>query len=248
MSNQPESLWLTASPTLQCFDKPLLHQLSQNLRMGQWTYYQSQDEPCSLDTAVGLVHDYLQNCDRKIHLIGHSTGGLLGLLYAAQYPEKVKSLTLLGVGIHPGVNWHAHYYALRQLLPCPRQQVLTQMAHTLLGHQSQRTTQALATLLEQDLDTSLSPHSLYKRVSLPPTAVTVPLLVCGSQNDAIVDSQQILAWKSHLKKSDRIWLASQGHHFFHYFYPQEVGRVILQFWKGSLTKPVLDASPLSSHI
>ncbi|MDI9640543.1 alpha/beta fold hydrolase [Geitlerinema calcuttense] len=260
MSEKPECLWLTTNPSLQSFDQPLLQHLSQHLRIGQWTYYQSADEPCSLEIALELLHDYLTNNDspsireasplgnpggnRKIHLIGHGTGGLLGLLYAARYPEKVKSLTLLGVGVHPALNWHAHYYVLRQLLPCSRYQVLTQMVHTLLGQQSQGTAQAIVSLLERDLDTSISPHSLYKRASLPPVTVSVPLLVCGSQNDPIVDSQQIVGWKSHLKKSDRIWLAPQGYHFFHYFYPQEVGRVILQFWKGTFT-PLLIPSCVS---
>ena len=48
--------------------------------------------------AVELWHDFLTWRDRPIHLISHSTSGLVGLMYARRYPHKVSSLGLLAVG------------------------------------------------------------------------------------------------------------------------------------------------------
>ena len=80
-----------------------------------------------------------------MHLIGHSTGGLLGLLYTRQYPEKVKSLTLLGVGVHAAVDWQAHYYIHRQFLS--RQATLNAMVYNLFGYHEERTIKSLVSIL-----------------------------------------------------------------------------------------------------
>jgi pimeloyl-ACP methyl ester carboxylesterase len=48
--------------------------------------------------AVKLLHDFLTGRDRPLHLISHSTSGLVGLMYARCYPHKVSSLGLLAVG------------------------------------------------------------------------------------------------------------------------------------------------------
>ena len=48
--------------------------------------------------AVELLHDFLTWRVRPLHLISHSTSGLVGLMYARRYPHKVSSLGLLAVG------------------------------------------------------------------------------------------------------------------------------------------------------
>lgn len=111
MSNQLGSLWLSASPSFQCFEQPLIRYLSRQKVTARWEYLQSQDEASSLLIAWTLLHDYLKGRDRPIHIIGHSTGGLLGLLYDRQHPERFQSLTLLKVGVNPAVDWQARYYA-----------------------------------------------------------------------------------------------------------------------------------------
>jgi pimeloyl-ACP methyl ester carboxylesterase len=102
-----QTLWLSANPHFQRFAKPLNSYLAERISIAEWQYYQSQDEPCSLEIALILLHDYLKYLNRPIHLIGHSTGGALGLLYARKYPERVKSLTILGVGVNPAIDWQA---------------------------------------------------------------------------------------------------------------------------------------------
>lgn len=230
MSCSPNKVWLNTNPHFQRFNQPLLRHLAHHGIIAEWNYCQNSDEGSSLDIALVLLHDYLKSSSEPIHLIGHSTGGLLGLLYARQHPERVKSLTLLGVGAHPAVDWQIHYYTLRQLLPCSREMILAQMVRNLFGYQEHSCTKALRQTLERDLNSSPSPHSLYQQISIPPGDVPVPLLVCGSQEDVIVDRNALQGWQPYLKTSDRLWICPHGPHFFHAFHPQKVGRQIVKFW------------------
>lgn len=235
ISQEPQVLWLNTNPFFQRFEKPLTNYLAKQISIAEWQYFQSQDEPCSLEVALVLLHDYLKSSSKPIHLIGHGTSGLIGLLYARKHPERVKSLTLLGVGVNPAVDWQIHYYALREILPCSRDIVLLQMVHNLFGCQSRERAKNIVKLLEKDLDSSPSPHSLYKRISIPPSGVSMPLLVCGSQDDVIVDRNILQGWQKYFKPSDRLWEIPEGRHFFHYFFPQQVGDEIIDFWQ-SLTE------------
>ncbi len=231
MTQLPNALWLNVSPALQGFDRPLLKDLSQYTSIAQWEYAQTPDEPNSLETALVVLHDYLKHRNHPIHLLGHSTGGLLGLLYARQHPERVRSLTLLSVGVNPAVDWQAHYYTQRRLLPCNQHIILRQMVYSLMGCPPKDTAEELIKLLEQDLYQSLSPHSLVRSKSLLPIAVEVPLLVCGSVDDTVIDPHQLRGWQQHLHHpTSRLWVCSGGRYFFHYFYSQQVSDQIVQFW------------------
>lgn len=253
MSQLLDALWINVNPPLQGFDRPLLKTLSQHASIARWEYAQTPDEPNSLETALVLLHDYLEHHRQPIHLLGHSTGGLLGLLYARQYPERVRSLTLLSVGVNPTIDWQTQYYAQRRLLPCDQQTILRQMVYGLLGCPPKDTTETLINLLEQDLYQSLSPHSLVRSMSLLPISVKVPLLVCGSVDDAVIDPNQLRGWQRHFHHSaSRLWVCSGGRHFFHYFYSQQVSEQIVQFWNGLplpqylLNHPTLLTERLSS--
>lgn len=233
MSKLPEVLFLSASPALQVFNRPLLNHLVKQRAIAQWEYTQTPDEPCSLDIALELLHTYLQTQQQPMHLVGHGISGLLGLLYTQRYPEQVKSLSLLSVGVYPAVDWQAHYYTQRQQLPCSRRRLLTQMVQTLFGRSSRAITQAVLQILEQDLDNSLSPHSLLKILSLAPIQVSRPLLVCGGVDDVVIDPLQLSNWEVYCKESiSRLWVCPGGRYFFHYFYPQETATEICQFWQA----------------
>jgi pimeloyl-ACP methyl ester carboxylesterase len=249
MSHISDALWLNVSPLLQGFDRPLLKDLAQHTSIAQWEYSQRLDESTSLETALVLLHDYLKHHNRPIHLLGHSTGGLLGLLYARQYPERVRSLTLLSVGVNPAVDWQAKYYAQRRLLPCDQQTILRQIVYGLLGCPPKDTTETLIKLLEQDLYQSLSPHSLVRSMNLLPISVEVPLLVCGSVDDTVVEPNQLRNWQQHLHHpTSRLWICPGGRYFFHYFYPQKVSEQIIQFWNAILPSQGSSAHQTSVNI
>ncbi|MBF2073433.1 MAG: alpha/beta hydrolase [Synechococcales cyanobacterium C42_A2020_086] len=226
----PDVLWLSASPSLKRFDQPLLKLLSRQVTIAQWEYYQTPDEACSLEIALVLLHDYLKACAHPVHLCGHGISGLVALLYAQRHPERVKSLVLLSVGVHPAVDWQAHYYMHRQLLSCSQSMILAQMVTNLFGPQSHATTRELVKILEQDLESSLSPHTLFRRISIPPISVKMPLMVCGGGADMVVDRNQLQGWREWQKVGDRLWSCPDAGYFFHFVQPDKVAQALSDFW------------------
>lgn len=232
-TDTPKALWLSVNPSFRRLEQQLLVPLNQSFgAVAHWGYSQTPDEPSDLDVAITLLHDYLKCRDRPVHLIGHSIAGLVGLVYARRFPERVRSLTLLGVGVNPAIDWKAHYYTQLDLLPCNRTRLLTQMVYSLFGHQRQPYLHGLLTMLERDLTTSLSLHSPLHRFSLFPAGVSVPLLVCGGQLDTIVDPVHLQGWYPWFKQGDRLWLCSQGRHFFYATHANETAAEIGDFWQA----------------
>lgn len=225
------ALWLSVSPHLQRFDDRLIQQLAQSSPLYQWEYQQTMDEPCSIEVALTLLHDYLKHRAAPVHLIGHGISGIVGLIYAHRHPRHVASLTLLSVGANPAITWHSHYYALRKLLPCRRSIVLLQLARLLFGAYSADVLLALASKLEKDLDQSLTFHSLTQQTSLTVGTIESPLLVCQGDQDVILDPNTQTQWRQQLKEGDRFWHCPEGKHFFQYDYPKLVATEILDYWQ-----------------
>jgi len=241
-NQKPDALWLSVSPHLKGFDQRLLVQLSSAAVVRRWEYCQSVDEPCCIDAVVESLHEYLTlraakangnslEKSQPIHLMGHGVSGVVGLLYARKYPQQVASLTLLSVGSQPAVNWQAHYYALRQLLPCRREMILAHMARLLFGENPLRFAKALAVLLARDLDSNLTLHSLAHRSKIASGGVDVPLLVCNGAADIVMNRQPI-AWEGHMKLRDRLWNCPDGNHFFHFHHPEATARKITHYWQN----------------
>ena len=230
MSQIVPSVWINANPSFKRFDGRMVRHLSRYIALAYWEYHQHEDEASSLEVALTLLHDYLKSFDQPINLIGHGTGGLLGLIYARRYPHKVKSLSLLGVSSNPASDWQAHYYHIRKLLSCSQEIILARMVKMLFGDQDRSNTQRLVKILQQDLNTAPSPHSLFQQGTVPSGGVSMPLMVCGSENDGIVDPLALQRWSNYLKHDDLLWVNPMGHHFFHYFFPEVVAKQVIKFW------------------
>jgi len=129
-------LWLSVSPSWQFFARCLLSYLNDSVPVPIWEYQQTEDEARSLDMAVKLLHDFLTWRDRPLHLISHSTSGLVGLMYARRYPHKVSSLGLLAVTWLYAINLQAHYYTHLSAFPGSRKQVLNQRVGDMLRLQN----------------------------------------------------------------------------------------------------------------
>lgn len=233
MSDLFDVLWLTASPSLKYFDRPLIRYMAGHINIAQWEYIQSLDEGSTIDKAVELLYLYLKERNSPIHLIGHGISGVVGLIFARRYPQLAKSLTLLAVGAKPAMTWHSHYYLQRQVLPASREQVLVHSIRSLFGNQPPCPVKNLVTALVRDLEKSPNPHSLLNLVNLPQGGVSIPLMVCGSKTDSIVNPPELHKWQNYLKLEDKLWECPDGYHFFHYFYPEKVGQQILRFWQSS---------------
>ncbi|MFM7601306.1 MAG: alpha/beta fold hydrolase [Pseudanabaena sp.] len=232
-STTPQVIGLCTSQSLRRFDLQLLRSLSRQYAIAQWEYCQNPDEPIDLNLAITSLHEYIQTCDDKVHLVGHGIAGLVGWLYAKQYPEQVRSLTLLSVGVNLATSWHSHYYEQRQLISCSRETMLMRTAFYLFGYRDQEMLHWLANLLKQDLDNSLIPHSLYAPTYIAPTPISVPMLVCGALDDYVTGGENAYQkWRSYLKDSDQLWLSEQGKHFFHYSQWQSVSKQIRSFWNS----------------
>jgi len=230
----PDLLWLNLSPSLCPLNRPLLRQLSYRGTVAQWDYHHSADDPALLEIPLTLLHDYLKAVARPIHLAGHGLSGVLGLLYAQRYPERVRSLTLLGVGPYPMVTWHSHYYAQRRLLPCRRDRILIKLVNDLFGPMARSMVRELVCRLEADLDSTPAPHSLICHPYLAPGSAPVPLLACGSQDDGVIAPHEFLRWQHWLQpgRGDRLWQCPQGRHFFQYSEATALARAMGNFWQS----------------
>ena len=232
MSLATAPVWLNANPSFKHFDGRIVRYLSKQVPIAYWEYGQTPDEASSLDVALTLLHDYLKSRPQPVNLVGHGTGGLLGLLYARKYPRRVKSLTLLGVGSIPSIDWQTHYYQMRKLLPCSQEIILGRMVQMMFGERSRGDIIDLVNLLKRDLYTAPTTHSLYQLARIKPGGVSMPMMVCGSNNDAIIDCNALQKWSKHLKDEDLLWTIPKGRHFFHYFFPEYTGRKIIKFWQN----------------
>ena len=239
-------VWINANPSFKHFDGRIVRYLSKQVPIAYWEYGQTPDEASSLNIAQTLLHDYLKSKSQPIDLIGHGTGGLLGLLYARQYPHRVKSLTLLGVGSAPSVDWQAYYYQMRRLLPCSQEIILGRIVQMMFGYQNRANVKNLVKILKQDLSTAPTSHSLYQLDRIESGGVSMPLMVCGSDNDGIIDRSALRGWKDYLKKDDILWINREGHHFCHYFFPKYTGRKIIKFWQNVDARSTVASSSLNT--
>jgi pimeloyl-ACP methyl ester carboxylesterase len=224
-------VWINANPSFKHFDGRIIRYLSCQIPIAYWEYRQELDEASSMEIALTLLHDYLKSRSQPVDLVGHGTGGLLALLYARKFPLRVKSLTLLGVGCNPAIDWQAHYYQMRKLLPCSQEIILGRMVQMMFGHQNNRNTRDLMKILQRDLYTAPTAHSLYRLGRVEPGGVSMPTMICGSNNDGIVDTAALDGWQDYLKDDDLLWTNPYGHHFCHYFFPEYTGRKIIKFWQ-----------------
>ncbi|MEO0927223.1 MAG: alpha/beta hydrolase [Cyanobacteria bacterium J06643_13] len=226
-------VWINANPSFKHFDGRIIRYLAKQTPIAYWEYGQTFDEASSLDIALTLLHDYLKSKSQATNLVGHGTGGLLALLYARKYPHRVRSLTLLGVGSSPSVDWQSQYYQMRKLLADSQAAILTRMVQMMFGYQSPSNINNLIKIIEQDLYTAPTRHSLYQQDRIQSGGVSMPMMVCGSNNDGIVNCSALQGWSEYLKDGDLLWTSPEGHHFFHYFFPEYVGRKIIKFWHNA---------------
>lgn len=229
---ESEVLWVSVSPMLSVFDRPLLQDLARRTAVAQWQYVQEADESCSVERVLTMLHDYLQHRQQPVHLMGHGISGAIALLYTRLHPERVKSLTLLAVAEQPAVTWHASYYIQRHMMPCSQSCVLAAVVKQLFQEQRPYPASYLIQALQSDLKRSPLLHSLCQIETLPQGGVAVPLMICGANDDIVAHSTVLKDWQEWLQPSDRLWTSQTGGHFFHYFQPQLVGRQVSMFWRS----------------
>jgi len=164
--------------------------------------------------AVELLHNFLTWCDRPIHLISHSTSGLVGLMYARRYPYKVSSLGLLAVGWLYTINLQTHYYTHLSAFPWSSKQVLNQMVGDMLGLKSQSINQKFISYFKDDLACSPCRKSLFRISNSRDEGGEAPLLICSRKTDFVVSPIVMRRWSKFLKKGSPLWECQDGRHLF----------------------------------
>ncbi len=231
MSIYGEAIWVSGSPSLRGLSTPLVNKLINYTNISGWEYIQTMDEPACMDTAVELLHHYLKTKDAPVNLIGHGIGGTIALMLARQYPQLVKSLTLLSVAAQPAKTWHVNYYQQRQIYTLSKTEALFNTLNNVFRNKYPCCLHNLIDNFYRDLENLPLMHSILKIESLPLEGVSMPLMVCGGQIDMILGYPDFHEWKKYLKPQDILWKCPQGGHFFHYFHPEIVTQQILHFWK-----------------
>ncbi|MDJ0694843.1 alpha/beta hydrolase [Mastigocoleus sp. MO_188.B34] len=231
-----DAVWVSASPSLRCLSMPLIKRLLRYANISGWEYVQSKDEAACMDTAVELLHDYLQTRKSPVHLVGHGSGGAIALIFARQYPQFVKSLTLLSVATQPANTWHVNYYQQRQIYTLTKAEALFNTIQNMFREEpictlQKLNPQKLINQFDRDLENLPLKHSLFNIEKLPVGGVSMPLMICGGQVDPILSYLELYKWDEWLKPEDTVWKCPQGSHFFHYFYPDLVSKEISIFWK-----------------
>ncbi|MFT0745698.1 pimeloyl-ACP methyl ester carboxylesterase [Thermostichus sp. MS-CIW-19] len=127
--------------------------------------------------------------------------------------------------------WGRMWPMQRKMFCCSREQLLVRIAQSLLPASEQWRARSLSYALAKDLDTSPIPHSLFQVVAIPTQKVSVPMLVCASEDDPIVDPASLEKWGNHLKPGDQMWFCPGGRQFFHYSFPSLVNLKIMDFWQ-----------------
>ncbi len=225
-------LWISTSPSLQCFHRRLIGLLDQEFPLKYWEYSQTPDGPGSLAEALNLLHDFVQTSAQPLHIIGHGLGGVLALHYARRYPGRVASVVLISVAAQPAITWQTYYYQQLSTICYQRDVVLQLVAGWISGIYCPRYVQNLANRLDQDLLAAPSDTSLLKRGHLfSQGGICPPLLVCGAVDDPVLMGSIFSEWQHYLKPGDQFWHQPTGGHFFHHDYAETMGTKVRDFWR-----------------
>jgi pimeloyl-ACP methyl ester carboxylesterase len=242
-------LWISTSPSLQCFHRRILGALDQEFPFKYWEYAQTPDEPASLEAALVLLHEFVQTSDRPLHVIGHGLSGVLALQYARRYPGRVASVVLISVAAQPAITWQTYYYQQLSMIHCRREVVLQLVAGWISGISCPRYVQHLAERLDQDLLAAPAETSLLNKDALfSQGSICQPLLVCGAVDDPVLMGGIFSEWLHYLKPGDRFWHQPTGGHFFHHQHAETLGLKIRDFWRQLTpqTLPCLLPQPLEA--
>ena len=138
-------------------------------------------------------------------------------MFARQYPQFVKSLTLLSVAAQPAKTWHVNYYQQRQIYTLSKAEALLNTLHNVFRDKFPCCLRNLIDHFYRDLDNLPLMHSLLQIQQLPLEKVSMPLMVCSGQIDMILGYADLHEWKKWLKPEDILWKCHQGGHFFPLF-------------------------------
>ena len=152
--------------------------------------------------------EYCNKIDAKIDLCGLSLGGILALNYAIDYPEKVKSLVLIGTPHKVPKIMFSIQNVIFKFLP---KSLFETMAF------NKKDTFILGNTMK-NLDFSNKVHKVQS-----PT-----LIICGDKDSANIKSAYYLAKNI---KNAKLEIMKNTGHIINEENPKELSKLLIEFWK-----------------
>lgn len=232
MVKHQEAVWLNPGFTGSGVHRRFTEVLRQGYPLREWILDDRSGLCGDLESVFAQLQADLGPGGDSIHLIGHGMGGILAWRVARRLPGRVRSVTMLGVGPIPAINWQTYWMMMRHRSLCSGGQVMAHLVRLLVGPQRLPQARDWMRLLEQELATSLPPIAFLHSTPLAQDhPLSMPVLIGGGAEDLLVSSAQMGRWRAYLKPQDRAWICPGGPHFFHITAPQRVSDQVVRFWQ-----------------
>ena len=132
--------------------------------------------------------------------MAHGLSGTFACLFARQFPNLFRSLTLISVDPVSTNQWTSHYLEMRRRLPCSRSSILSHISPLLFDRDYSESNLVLSGFFEKCLDCdyipgSIASHSLLPNLSL----IDIPLSIINGSHDFVVDQNSSDRWEPLLK-------------------------------------------------
>lgn len=206
-------------------------------------YHQGQDLPpdfpWTLDSAAASVAAAVRaRTAGPVHLVGHSMGGSVSLALAAEHPELVATLTLVGMVPAPQNE------AFKNLLESQLRQgffdadTKLKLMNAWYGHLSAEDMELLSKGFETPFRV-LSASAWAAMTGVEPSVpgrVQAPLLVIAGTGDRVRSIDQMTAFVAASPTRTLKAIPGAGHSV-HWEQPEECAKTLCEFWKTSWPRP-----------
>ena len=180
------------------------------------------------------------------HVVGHSTGGLLGMVLARDHPERVSTLTLVdSAGLGSGLHWTLRLASLplfdRMLVRDTRFGMRLHLGTLFFDKRfaegellerlaEQRRLPGATRTIRRALRCAVSPAGQRPAIDQRPylAAIRSPVLIVWGEQDALIPAAHAREAKR-LRPEARLTLFPRCGHCPNVEYPQEFARVVTEF-------------------
>ena len=185
-----------------------------------------------MSTIFDFLKETLDESESPPDVVAHGLSGTIAALFAQQFPQLFRSLTLISVDSISSKQWSSDYFAMRRKLPCSRSLILSHIVPLLFDNCLEDPDLLLSAFFAKCLDSnyilgSVASHAVLPNLSL----IDTPLLIINGDHDFVVGQNSKLRWKPYLKPGDRFCSVPGGHHFSHFSRPSFFGSLINPFWE-----------------